>query len=122
MGKEWLIQAVPTKHTKPLDGKCFGYQLNVDGCNVVYTGDSETLEPFVPMLCKGSVVYAEVATFRSDVHLFLEDMLPIFNDLINNGINVYLMHLDREDVVNEMIESTLIKLAPLYERSEDNNG
>ena len=49
-------------------------------------------------------------------------MLPIFNDLINNGINVYLMHLDREDVVNEMIEGTLIKLAPLYERSEDNNG
>lgn len=120
--KEWLIQAVPTKHTKPLDGKCFGYQLNVDGCNVVYTGDTATLEPFVPMLCKGSVLYAEAATFRSDVHLFLEDMLPIFNDLINNGINVYLMHLDREDVVNEMIEGTLIKLAPLYERSEDNNG
>ena len=120
--KEWLIQVVPTKHTKPLDGKCFGYQLNVDGCNVVYTGDTATLEPFVPMLCKGSVLYAEAATFRSDVHLFLEDMLPIFNDLINNGINVYLMHLDREDVVNEMIEGTLIKLAPLYERSEDNNG
>ena len=120
--KEWLIQAVPTKHTKPLDGKCFGYQLNVDGCNVVYTGDTATLEPFVPMLCKGSVLYAEAATFRSDVHLFLEDMLPIFNDLINNDISVYLMHLDREDVVNEMIEGTLIKLAPLYERSDDNNG
>lgn len=121
LNKEWLIKAVPTKHTKPLDGKCFGYQLNVDGCNVVYTGDTATLEPFVPLLNKGSVLYSEAATFRSDVHLFLEDTLPIYNDLINKGINVYLMHLDREEVVKKIIEGTSIKLAPLYEKGNNNN-
>lgn len=114
LDKEWLIQAVPTKHTAPLDGKCFGYQLNIDGCNAVYTGDTATLDPFAPLLNKGSVLYAEASTFKSDVHLFLEDMLPTYNDLINKGVSVYLMHIDREDVVKELIKETQIHLAPLY--------
>ena len=52
LNKEWLIKSVPTKYTRPLDGKCFGYQFNIDGRNVVYTGDTATLNLFVLLLNK----------------------------------------------------------------------
>lgn len=114
LNKPWLIRSIPTKHTLPLDGRCFGYQLLVDDTNIIYTGDTATLDPFIPILTKGSVLYTEASTFKSEVHLYLSDILPTLNKLVDNGIDVYLMHLDREKIINEMIDGTEIKLAPLY--------
>ena len=61
LDRKWFIAAVPTPHVKPLEGKCFGYHLNVRGNNVVYTGDTATLEPFKPLLKRGSFLYTEAA-------------------------------------------------------------
>ncbi|MBQ8966837.1 MBL fold metallo-hydrolase [Ruminococcus sp.] len=112
--KSWLTKAVPTVHASTLAGKCFGYQLNVDGKNVVYTGDTATLAPFLPLLLEDTVLYTEAATFRSSVHLYLEDVLPTFEKLAAEGVRVYLMHLDREDEVKKLIAGKDIQLAPLY--------
>lgn len=114
--KNWLVQAIPTTHTQPLQGKCFGYQLRVQGTNVIYTGDTATLEPFTPLLQNGSHLYAEAATFRSDVHLYIDDILPTLEQLSKNGISVFLMHLDDENTVTKKIDGTLIRLAQLYEK------
>lgn len=111
--KNWLVSAVSTTHVKPLDGKCFGYHLNIHGKNVVYTGDTATLEPFTPLLSTGSFLYTEAAYYKSDVHLYLKDMLPEFVQLAENGVYVYIMHLDVEDKIRRMIEDTSIKLATL---------
>ena len=59
-----------TTHVKPLEGKCFGYHLNIHGNNVVYTGDMATLEPFKPLLTSGSFLYNEAAYYKSEVHLY----------------------------------------------------
>ena len=115
LDRKWFIAAVPTIHVKPLEGKCFGYHLNIRGNNVVYTGDTATLEPFKPLLKNGSFLYTEAAFYKSEVHLYLKDMLPEFIRLSDSGVHVYLMHLDVEDEIKRMISDTTLKLARIYD-------
>ncbi|WP_297957945.1 YqiA/YcfP family alpha/beta fold hydrolase [uncultured Ruminococcus sp.] len=115
LDKKWFISAVPTIHVKPLEGKCFGYHLNIRGNNVVYTGDTATLEPFRPLLKNGSFLYTEAAFYKSEVHLCLKDMLPEFIRLTDGGVHIYIMHLDVEDEIKRMISNTTLKLARLYD-------
>jgi hypothetical protein len=91
LDRKWFIAAVPTTHVKPLEGKCFGYHLNIRGNNVVYTGDTATLEPFKPLLKNGSFLYTEAAFCKSEVHLYLKDMLPEFIRLTDGGVHVYII-------------------------------
>ena len=115
LNKKWFISAVQTTHVKPLEGKCFGYHLNIHGNNVVYTGNTATLEPFRPLLNNGSFLYTEAAFYKSEVHLYLKDMLSEFIRLSDCGVHVYFMHLDVEDEIKRMISDTTLKLARLYE-------
>ena len=112
--EEWLVSAIPTTHAKTLDGKCFGYHLRVQGNDVFYTGDTATLEPYLPLLHIGAYLYTEISYYKSNVHLHYEDTLPILNRLADNGVKVYLMHLDNEEEISKLIEDTELKLAPLY--------
>ncbi|HRR76419.1 MAG TPA: YqiA/YcfP family alpha/beta fold hydrolase [Ruminococcus sp.] len=114
LDKKWLTAAVPTTHVKPLEGRCFGYHLNIHGFNVVYTGDTASLEPFRPLLGKGSFLYTEAAFYKSDVHMYLKDMLPEYISLAESGVHVYLMHLDNEEEIKKMIAGTPLRLAMLY--------
>ena len=110
----WVGQVIPTEHTPNLAGRCFGYQLNVKGKNLVYTGDTGTLEPFLPYIAKGTELYAECASINSGVHLFIDDCLPKLKELSAGGVKIYLMHLDNEEKIAKAIEGTGIELAPLW--------
>ncbi len=110
----WISHVIPTTHTPQLAGRCFGYHLTVNGKNVIYTGDTNTLEPFTPYLTKGSYLYTEVACGKSPVHLSLEDSLEELNKLAAKGIYVYLMHLDEEEKILKAIQGTQLLPAPLY--------
>lgn len=112
--KLWVKDVIPTTHAPGLAGRCFGYHLLVDDNNVIYTGDTNTFEPYIPYISEGSTLYVEVSSRKSPVHLYLPDILDDLIDLTEKGIDVYLMHLDNEAAINEMIADTRIKLAPLY--------
>lgn len=112
---EWLVSAVPTIHARTLDGKCFGYHLKVHENDVIYTGDTVTLDPFLPLLHNGAYLYSEIAFYKSDAHLFYTDTLPILKELAQKGVKVYLMHLDNEQELSKLIENTDLHLAPLYQ-------
>ena len=114
LDKKWFISAVPTTHVKPLEGRCFGYHLNIHGNNVVYTGDTATLEPFKPLLKRGSFLYTEAAYYKSEVHLYLKEMLPEFIKLSDSGVHVYLMHLDVEDELKKLIDGTTLRFVKIY--------
>ena len=115
LNKAWFVAAIPTTHVIPLEGRCFGYHLNIHGNNVVYTGDTSTLEPFKSLLKNGSFLYTEAAYYKSSVHLCLKDMLQELIGLSASGVHVYLMHVDVEEEIKEMIADTTLKLARLYE-------
>lgn len=112
---KWVKHVIPTQHVNELDGRCFGYNLIIQGTNVVYTGDSNTLNPFMPYLQEGSVLYSEISCFKTAVHLNIEANLETFIRLTENGIDVYLMHMDNEEKIKSYITGTKIKMAPLYD-------
>ena len=110
----WLECAIPTTHAPELAGRCFGYTLRVDGRKVIYTGDTNTLEPFLPYLTEGSVLYTEVSCHESPVHLPVSRLLeyePFFSE---KKIEVYLTHLDDEEIILEQVKGTEFNPAPLF--------
>ncbi|MCR4646032.1 MAG: diguanylate cyclase [Oscillospiraceae bacterium] len=107
--------AVPVTHAPRLDGRCFGWCLTVDGQEIVYTGDTVSLDPFLPYLHEGVILYTEACSWESDVHMHIDTLLPVLQQLRQNGVSVYLMHLDNEAKITEAISGTDIALAPLYE-------
>lgn len=101
--KSWFSNCILTKHSPQLDGKCFGYHLLVDDTNVVYTGDTSTLEPFKPYLAKGASLYVDTSVYYGMIHLKLEDALEDFLTLNKKGVKVYLMHLDDVAAAEKMV-------------------
>ena len=118
----WLTAAVPVRHSEALSGRCFGYVLSVGGKTVVYTGDTAELSPFLPYLSDGAVLCAEAAAFDSGVHLYLERVLPELLRLRASGVQIFLMHIDDEAAVTDMIRGTGISLAPLFHGNQPISG
>ena len=109
----WLIGTVPVRHAETLAGRCFGYRLRIGGTDVLYTGDTAELEPFLPYLHAGAYLYTEAACFDSGVHLYIDRVLPTLKRLCAEGVHVYLMHMDDEAQMAEKISGTAIEFAPL---------
>lgn len=101
--KPWFAECIPTKHSPQLEGKCFGYHLVIDGKNVVYTGDTSILAPFIPYLSSGSLLYVDTSVYYGMIHLKLEDALNDFLKLNSNGVKVYLMHLDDSAAAEKIV-------------------
>ena len=99
--KDWFGRAILTEHSPQLKGKCFGYKLNIAGRNYIYTGDTSTLDPFLPYLERGSCLFVDVSVYYGMIHLKLEDVISVFKMLNERGICVILMHLDD---VNEAVK------------------
>ena len=108
--RDWLLGTIPTKHAPELEGRCFGYLLDVDGSRVVYTGDTAVIEPFLPYLEDGVKLYADVSLRSTPVHLHLDELRKAVS---GRNIEVYLMHLGDENAVKDATAGTDMKLAPL---------
>lgn len=98
----WLIDCIPTKHSPQLDGKCFGYSLLVNGTHVVYTGDTCTLEPFIPHLKKDYELYVDTSIHYGQIHLKFEDVLDNFLALNELEIMIFLIHLDDVNIAKKL--------------------
>lgn len=97
--KIWFKTEIKTTHSPQLEDKCFGYILNIDGTNVIYTGDTSTLKPFKEYLVPDSELYVDTSVHYGQIHMKLEDL---FEENLDN-IDVYLMHLDATEDAQEMI-------------------
>ena len=111
--KEWFVCSIPTTHTEQLQGKCFGYCLTVEGKRVVYTGDTNTIEPFEKYIEDGSYAYIEMSAYRSPVHLYCIDMIDKIREYTSRGVHVYLMHMDDEKRIAAVMADTGAEFAPL---------
>ena len=111
---DWLKAAIPTDHAPELAGKCFGYQLELGGKNVLYTGDTNTIEPFLPYLTNGSVLYTEVSAYDVPVHMYVEKLLAQADFFKERQTEIYLMHMDDEETILEKTRAAGFKPAPLY--------
>lgn len=98
--------SIPTKHVAPLEGKCFGFQFKIDDVIVVYTGDTAIIDPFIPFLKNEAELYIDTSVaYKSDVHLWFDDMLPTLISLTQKGVKIYLMHLDDAKKAEKLVEN-----------------
>lgn len=103
-----LVTFIPTNHVgDELD--CYGFSAKINGAHIVYTGDTISLEPFIQYLNEGSQLFTD-ASVAGGVHLKLEDNLPLLNELTQKGVDVYLMHLDNEPKIRDMIKGTSLHI------------
>ncbi|MDY6338495.1 MAG: diguanylate cyclase [Saccharofermentans sp.] len=114
---EWFVCPIQTSHTEELAGKCFGYCLTVEGNRVVYTGDSSTLAPYEKYISDGSYLYTEVSAYKSPVHLYCADIHDKIKSYVERGVHVYLMHMDDEKRIGEVLSDTGAEFAPLEKRA-----
>lgn len=103
-----FVTFIPTQHVED-EMDSYGFSTTVNGTPIVYTGDTKTLDPFLPYLKKGSQLYTE-ASVLGGVHLKLEDNLPLLKELTQKDVDVYLMHLDNELKIRKMIAGTKIHI------------
>ena len=109
---KYNITFIPTKHSIVIDSYGF-FMPSADGNGgFVYTGDTTTLDPFLPYLDKGKAtdLYLD-ASVNGGAHLKLADNMNLLKSLCDEGINVYLMHLDDEFTIRKIIHNTKIKIA-----------
>lgn len=110
--RPWLLHVIPTRHAPALEGRCFGYRLCIDGRNVVYTGDTAVIEPFLPFLTPGTYLYSDVSIYDTGVHININDLLEKVKGL---DIKLFLMHLDDPERIMKAAGDSGAEIAPLYE-------
>ena len=118
----WLKAAIPTTHVPELDGKCFGYNITVDGKNTIYTGDTNTLEPFIPYLTEGSMLYTECSAYDTGVHMYVDKLLGYVDYFKEKKITVFLMHLDDVDKIQDKTKRSAYLIAPLVQNESRCDG
>ena len=110
----WIVGAVATVHTQQLEGRCFGWVIEPEGTRIVFTGDTTTLEPFIPYLEKGTYLYTDASAHDCVVHMHIKELEAVIPRLRDKGVKVYFMHLDDEQMLGEAARKAGVQLAPLY--------
>lgn len=93
------LEFIKTEHVEHLDA--YGFRLNIDNKNIVYTGDTNTLEPFLPYLNNADEFYVDVSKFGG-AHIKIDNVLEILKKIKESGTNVYLMHMDDKKYIEEI--------------------
>lgn len=107
------IEPILTKHSPMLDGKCFGYYIEITSIDenqffdqsFVYTGDTSIFQPFEECLGFSLEAYVDVSVFFNKEHLHLQEMLPRLTELAKDGTKVYLMNLDNVKAAEKIVEN-----------------
>ena len=92
------IQLIKTQHVKEID--CYGFALKVYDKTIIYTGDTNTLEPFLPYIDNANELYIDVSK-NGGVHLKFEDIIQDLRYIKQKGVDVYLMHIDDKKYISE---------------------
>ena len=94
------VTMIKTEHTPLLDA--YGFNMIVNGKNIVYTGDTKILTPFIPYLNEADELYVDISK-NAKAHLRIEEVMQQLLDIKNNGTEVYLMHVDDKEYVKHYV-------------------
>ena len=92
------IKFIKTEHVKYLDA--YGFELNIASKKIIYTGDTNTIEPFKPYLNGTDEFYVDVSRYGG-AHLKIDDIKAELEEIQNNGTSVYLMHIDDSEYIRK---------------------
>ena len=89
---------ISTSHVKELDA--YGFKIKLNNRNIIYTGDTATLEPFLPYLPSADEFYTDSSRYGG-VHPKIDDII----DKLENykSLDVYLMHINDEKFIRNLV-------------------
>ena len=95
------ITIIQTEHTPFLDA--YGFNMILNGKSLLYTGDTKILEPFIPYFDEADELYIDVSK-SGGAHLKIEDIMEKLLELKENGLDIYLMHVDDKEYVRNIVK------------------
>ena len=93
------LEFIKTEHTPYLDS--YGFQLKVNDRNIIYTGDTNTLDSFIPYIQNCDELYIDVSKFGG-AHIKIDDILDTLISVKQNGTDIYLMHIDDKRYIKKI--------------------
>jgi len=93
------LKFIKTEHSPYLDA--YGFNLNFNNRNIIYTGDTNTLQPFLPYMNNCNELYIDVSRFGG-AHIKINDILDDLNNFSKNGTNIFFMHMDDKEYIKEI--------------------
>ena len=94
------INFIKTEHVKYLDS--YGFSLNINNVNIVYTGDTNTLDPFLPYIKNANELYVDVSRYGG-AHLKIDDIIDTLKKIKKeNETKIILMHLDDKEYIKNV--------------------
>lgn len=85
------LKFIKTEHVDYIDA--YGFELNINGTKIVYTGDTRTIEPFLPYIDDCNELYIDVSKYGG-AHVKIDDVDELLKDISKKGVKVNLMHID----------------------------
>lgn len=96
------VEFIRTEHTRYLDS--YGFKLCVNGKKIVYTGDTNILEPFIKYTNDIDEFYVDVSRYGG-AHLKIDDVIEKLREIKKKNIRIYLMHIDDRKYIDEKINN-----------------
>lgn len=93
------LEFIKTNHTLFLDS--YGFKLKIDNKNILYTGDTNTFEPFIPYVTDIDELYIDVSKFGG-AHIKIDNIYDKLKELKQKNISIFLMHLDDKEYINKI--------------------
>ena len=96
------VEFIRTEHTRYLDS--YGFKLCVNGKKIIYTGDTNILEPFIKYTNDIDEFYVDVSRYVG-AHLKIDDVIEKLREIKKKNIKIYLMHIDDRKYIDEKINN-----------------
>lgn len=77
--------------------------MNIGNKKILYTGDTCTIEPFLPYINDINELYIDVSKFGG-AHLKIDDILDILTEIKNKNIKIIPMHMDDKAYIENLIQ------------------
>lgn len=95
------LEFISTTHTNLLDS--YGFKMEINNRKIVYTGDTNTIEPFLQSLENVNEFYIDVSRYGG-AHIRIDDVLEVLKQIEDNGVEVYLIHTDDKEYIKSVIK------------------
>jgi len=98
------IEMIKTEHVEQLD--CYGFKMNINNKNIIYTGDTNTLSPFLLYIDEADEIYIDVSK-NGGVHLKIDDIVDTLKNIKEKGVQIFLMHMDDKEYIRNSLPEEL---------------
>ena len=88
------LKFIKTRHVKTLDS--YGFLLSNNNKNILYTGDTATIDPFLPYMNDIDELYIDVSR-NGGVHIKIDDVYEVLKKIRKKGVKIIFMHMDDEE-------------------------